>query len=306
MSISSQYLTRQERKLFYQSFYLPSMRYHLTVGTFTAQQLHKIQHPVVQILLPRMGYNSNMPIDVIYGPQEAGGMGFIPLVTIQALQKIKNILQAYRHNTELSRHFQITSQWAQKVSGISNSIFSDTSIDIHSLHQEKWIQSLQSFLYQSNLQLILPHHYTPIPQRQEDQVLMDIVWNRPSILAIDKQYLNRCRIYLHVETIADITNAAGTHILSSAYFCMEEGVIDTTDHWPYQPRPGPTHRKKWRQFLDQFCDIPTLKLISPLGKWDRPSNRNWNAYYDPHLHTVLLFHDKQWKHYNIPTIQRRV
>ena len=39
-SISNQYLSSPECTIFYQSFYLPSIRYHLTVGTFDEHQLH--------------------------------------------------------------------------------------------------------------------------------------------------------------------------------------------------------------------------------------------------------------------------
>jgi len=53
-SISNQYLSCQESKIFYQSFFLPSIRYHLTVGTFTNAQLHQIQHPTLQLILPRI------------------------------------------------------------------------------------------------------------------------------------------------------------------------------------------------------------------------------------------------------------
>ena len=83
-SVSHQFLTRQECNLFYQNFFIPSMRYHLTVGTFTEQQLDRLQHPITQLLLPRLGYNGNMPKEVIYGPIQSGGMGFTSLSVIQA------------------------------------------------------------------------------------------------------------------------------------------------------------------------------------------------------------------------------
>ena len=107
--------------------------FHLTVGTFTAKQLHKIQLPLIQLLLSKLGFNANMPKEVIYGPMAAGGIGFIPLVVIQVQQKIKQILQAYRHHTELHHLFTITFHWAQKVAGISVNIFYDTATEILAL-----------------------------------------------------------------------------------------------------------------------------------------------------------------------------
>ena len=71
------------------------------MGTFTDDQLHRIQHPIIQNILPRIGYNANMPRAIVYGPTESGGIGFISLFILQGLQKVKHILQAYRHNTQL-------------------------------------------------------------------------------------------------------------------------------------------------------------------------------------------------------------
>jgi len=74
--ILNQILTKQELRLLYHSFYLPSLRYHLTIGTYSQQQLDKVQHSTIQIMLSRLGYNPNMPKEVVYGPTRAGGIGF--------------------------------------------------------------------------------------------------------------------------------------------------------------------------------------------------------------------------------------
>ena len=101
-------------------------------------------------------------------------------------------------------------------------------------------------------QIIFTKSRGPILQQNHDQVIMDIVLHSPKFTITDKLYLNRCRIYLHAETIADLTNAAGTHLLSESYLCLGEGVCPTKEHWLYQPRPGPSHREKWQRFLDIF------------------------------------------------------
>jgi len=105
MSITNQYLTRAESKLFHQNFFLPSMHYHLTVGTFNDKQLNQLQHLVIQSLLPRMGYNSNMPKAVIYGPTSSGGMGIQSLRALQGTQKIKHVLQAYRRKLRFTTFY---------------------------------------------------------------------------------------------------------------------------------------------------------------------------------------------------------
>ena len=96
---------------------------------------------------------------------------------------------------------------------------------------------------------------------------MDYILLSAKYTKLEKVYLNRCRIYLKATTLSDLVNASGTHILSSSYFCMEEGILPTTDLWPHQPRPGDIHRILWQEFLDEWCLPPSLKLKQPLGLW---------------------------------------
>ena len=109
--------------------------------------------------------------------------------------------------------------------------------------------------------------------------------------------INRCRVYLRVETIADITNASGTEILSDKYFCMEQQNSNIL--WPYQPRPGPQSRDKWQRFIDHLCFVPTLQLKTPLGLWLRRPSYRWQAYYDNTLQTVAIYDNYKWSHYQI-------
>ena len=183
-SISHQFLTRQECNLFYQNFFIPSMRYHLTVGTFTEQQLDRIQHPITQLILPRLGFNGNMPKAVIYGPIQSGGMGFTSLSVIQAQQKIKHVLKAYHLKTPLWNLMHITFKWAQLVAGVSTDIFRDTSIELPALHKELWITTLRCFLRESSLALCLPGIELPPLQRINDEYIMDIIISTLSLIHI--------------------------------------------------------------------------------------------------------------------------
>ena len=304
-NISNQYMNRQESWLFYTSFYLPSLRYHLTVGTYTNAQLERIQHPLVQLILPRIGYNSNMPKEVIYGPTLSGGMGFVPLFIVQATQKLKHIMQAYRRNTPLKKILHVTFEWSQKIMGTTNTLFMKPHIPVPSLQVEQWITTLRDFLSKSNLKLRIPELEGVHIQRYNDQALMDIALNDKNWSNQDLLCINRCRIYLHVETIADITNAYGTELLSSSYFCMEEGRVTDNTLWPYQPRPEPHHRTKWQKFLDYLCHAPTLQLKQPLGIWYKQPLHRWTAYYDPQLQSVMILDQNEWQHYTTVNKYRR-
>ena len=189
MSITNQYLTRSESKIFHQSFFLPSMRYHLTVGTFTDQQLLTIHHPIIQTLLPRMGYNANMPKPVVYGPIPTGVMGFQSLMILQGSQKIKHLLQAYRHKSSLYRIIHTTFSWAQLVTGTSIQIFQDNTTQLPMLDKERWIQTLRHYLHHSRLQLHIPGLKCSERQRDNDVVLMDYAIKDSNITYQDTLYI---------------------------------------------------------------------------------------------------------------------
>ena len=91
------------------------------------------------------------------------------------------------------------------------------------LDNERWIQTIRHYLHHSRLQLHIPGLSCSERKCDNDVVLMDYALKDPNITYNDILRINRCRLYLRVTTLADLTNAQGTSILSSMYFCMEEG-----------------------------------------------------------------------------------
>ena len=74
--ISAGSLTRSDASVLYRSVYLGSMGYSLPVTTFTEKELSKIQGAPVQALLSGMGYNRNMPKEVVSDQHDTEISGF--------------------------------------------------------------------------------------------------------------------------------------------------------------------------------------------------------------------------------------
>ena len=94
----------------------------------------------------------------------------------------------------------------------------------------------------------------------------------------DLQAINRCRLYLRVITLADVTNVVGTHILREMTDC--ETPINTTLKWPKQQKPGLYDRKCWKRLLETVIKEQSKnnELIIPLGKWKKiPRNKIWEV-----------------------------
>ena len=131
-------------------------------------------------------------------------------------------------------------QWAQTIAGRSTPILEDPQTPIPQLENEQWLNTLCEYLALSDLNLWIKHIQSPTPKRQNDKVLMNETSNQTKL---NVQRINRCRIYLRAETLADIVNAQGTHLQFAALHCQPQGRLNTTQAWPRQERPGPASRK---------------------------------------------------------------
>jgi hypothetical protein len=100
---------------------------------------------------------------------------------------------------------------------------------------------------------------------------------KPSINQI--KALNRCRLYLKVITLSDITTADGSRLLISA----RRGNIITSRTsqllWPAQGKPTRADWTVWTSFLAHL-EI-NGKLSQPLGEWKNHSHQIWKKFADP-------------------------
>ena len=122
----------------------------------------------------------------------------------------------------------------------------------------------------------------------------------------DWQKIQRCRIYLGVTMIADISTAHGDNIEFSSYHCLPSGKITSEKLWPHQPRPGHKHISTWQRFLNTLCIPQTLTLRQPLGEWiTSPTISRWNAFYDDTLRVIIIKKNHTWHHYTDYSKHRR-
>jgi hypothetical protein len=109
-------------------------------------------------------------------------------------------------------------QWAQLVCGSSSSLLEDTTTTWPMLSDELWITTLRLFLSLSEISVCIPGINPVKLQRKGDYAIMDAVqsiqYRRRDII-----HINRCRIFLRVNMVSDICNAAGTQINYRMYKC---------------------------------------------------------------------------------------
>ena len=295
--ISTTTISATDSAQLYFTYFLPSITYALTVGTQTMQQLHSIQSPVTFAILSALGLNQHTPGEIAFGPTSLGGKGLRHLFSEQGTIKVKAIMKHIRTPRRLGILLRIKFAWDQLISGQGHSILMAPFYHCAQLQGELWTTTLQEFLYESELELLIPAHRLPMLRRVHDWVLMDKLYapTNQHFDNTDIQFINHCRTYLRVETLADITNAAGTHIQQSAFNCTIHGSTISSYLWPHTTLPIPKHINQWKRFLRIHCKTDSLELRQPLLQWiSSYSPQQWTAYVDNDCTFCILQKENRW------------
>jgi hypothetical protein len=192
---------------------------------------------------------------VVFAPRSHGGLDFVHLYLLQGQKGIRNLLRHIRHDTELGRQMRIDLAWVQLEAGTAEAILEQTQTNLDYI-QDGWVLGIRRFLTTVQAAITLVNNPTPSTYRKDDGYLMDI-FRAQGISNQNRQKLNRCRMYLQVARLSDVTNIAGTHMY--AYVTKlerpeDEGIktYPTTKLlWPRQPRPGHQARRYWAQNIQK-------------------------------------------------------
>jgi hypothetical protein len=276
----------------YKHIYLPSVGFALAAWPLTVIQLHKLTSPAINAVLPKMGFCRNTSRQIIFGAKSLGGYGLTPLIDYQGVNQTTLFVQHLRLFDSVGKMLSIGYSWFQLYCGVSYPTLSrpDTLLQ-HSPYG--WFTHYRSFLAQSDLSIDLPTRLlrTPLQLRRGDLNLMEafstLGWKSPKL-----RLLNNCRLYLQIETLAEISTADGGRIIPAAWNGRSLPSTSTL-LWSRQARPNSW--APWRQAIAQlflldttatYRQVNSLVLRSRLGRWSNHHSqyRRWPAYQsDIHL-----------------------
>ena len=252
----------------YPSLWMSRLRYISSVVCFTRKQAEKIDSRVVSQCLPASGFNRNYPRKVVHGPIRYGGMAWESCVSVQITEKIKFLLTHMRRKDKLGVLIRILIEVVQLQSGISDHILS-TNINWQRWVENTWLTNLKDGLDSVDGAIHTNCDVLP-PQRQYDRAIMQI-FSRWNLTDKEMKSLNRCRIYLQVIFVSDITKLNGRE--------LEPGVIEvrqfrtSTLRWSRQIRPVKSDRTMWKEYIQKLCYND--ELITTLGKWKCIPHQIW-------------------------------
>jgi hypothetical protein len=113
-------------------------------------------------------------------------------------------------------------------------------------------------------------------------------------------HINRCRLYLQVATLADITNGNGTMIRQEVLKGQSTPHHQSYYNWPRQMRPGISSWRLWRKALKR-CVMREIRLyIKPtlhLGNWTDGARDGWKWFYMHRTQKIFQRDNNRWRVY---------
>ena len=95
-------------------------------------------------MLLAMGFNQCSPLPIVHGPKVLDGFGIQDLYTQQGSDKALFLICLLHMDRQASTTLRLQLEWAQRISGISQSIWQDVSTKIPQLDSELWITTLRT------------------------------------------------------------------------------------------------------------------------------------------------------------------
>lgn len=289
--------TRYGAKLVYNAKYLAALQFVLPQCFFTSTQLKKAEKQSMPSIIAKCGFLRTSPQALLYAPIDYAGGGFRHWFWIQGEGQILHFIKHWRTNTDISRTLRISLAWSQWQSGLSQSILTDTTTSIDFV-ESRWIPSLRGALREFSANLTLDHSFVPPPERQGDAYIMEVAIQCKKFSARDLRLINYCRMYLHVTTISELFNAAGTVIMPHMKACERPPWFDPSVITVIQKKPSRhSCRMKWHS----LCQI--IESVASFKGWSTYSlrlRRETYVEYVGHAHSVYhWYHGTYWRCYSM-------
>ena len=94
-------------------------------------------------------------------------------------------------------------------------------------------------------------------------------------------HINRCRLYLQVSSLSDITTACGKYLTHSATHCNFDSFMPHHYSWPNQMRPYQYSRRLWKEALKRAFPHNSNILTQKLGSWNNGGRCQLQWFHQP-------------------------
>lgn len=266
---------------------MKTMEYPMALCFFSKKIWERILSPVLMVSLPKAGVCRTFPRVMVYALHKFQGLNIPHPFALQVYHHLDMILRHSSNQTKAFKFLDANLQAHHLETGTSFGLFPQVADNTAVLASDTWCKRVWMELDELDIHLEMDTP-TVTPQRLHDRLLMDILIDaevdQPTLL-----WLNNCRMYLNVSTLADITTANGKRISRKAWQGIRDTTIPSRFSWPRTVRPSKQYWELWRECLQSSVIVPhdpTRKLKQQLGKWEDDFDR-WNWLFSPSENALL-------------------
>ena len=250
--ISNSSITRQQAHMIHSIHYKPKINYALHHTQFTSARCSDLQKPVVNALLPKMGFSRKTARAIVYGPHRLGGLEFIHLETEQFCLQLQYLVRSLLKSTLQTREYLHLVAAYQRYLGTEQQFFDQEPMKFYYKPTNSKLTFLWMKLHEFNLQITSSTLWTPASRFQDDKTIMDEVIQKQielcgTVSAFSDKWSE------HSENIPESTFASDITDLTNGLLFDDKihGTTPrtTTEIYPAQERPSKDAFKDWKHTI---------------------------------------------------------
>jgi hypothetical protein len=272
------HLSAKDVRLALDTTVIKSLEYPLTALTLSEKQCKTIMAPILAVALPKTKVSRTFPRDVVYGPKSLMGLGLNNLYYVQGSKHIAMLHQFVHTDTITGELMRSCIEITKIYVGHGSNIFTLNYERLGHLSPPSWISNLWHFCHKYEIQIDENHTPNVITRRVNDKFLMETIAAGTQFTNNELSHINRCRLYLQIMTLSDITNGNGTLLRQGVLKGNIQRMNESHYLWPRQTRPGVASWRLWRKAIKTtfMREINLhLKIEYHLGPWNDGSRTGW-------------------------------
>jgi hypothetical protein len=283
-------LGREHIGIGFRAIWRMMIQYPIGATCFTKKQCDNIQAKYLPVFLSKMGINRTTSRAVRHGPPHLGGMDIYDLNTEQGVMHTKLVIAHLRKQDPVGRTLSISLDHLQLQAGVSWPVLSQPGHQQRKYVDECYLSQTWEFLDTTDTHIRMEPTLWLQPQRASDTFIMEELSLLPGVTAAELTHAQRCRLYLRVTTLADITTSNGRQICHWALKGLDNPRTPQY-RYPRQDKPSPPIWATWRKLLRRrYCTTKEQHLDTPLGQWHHGQvHQVWDSVIDPTTSLIYIW-----------------
>jgi exonuclease III len=279
-----------------------SLEYPLAATTLTMKQCKTIEKSLLDTALPALGLPRRLPRAILFAPKTFLGFGFPDLWFLQAYHHIGACLEYgdAPDTNPTGALLRETSEHLRIELGLPNSPFGYDYATFHKCTTPCYLHTVWEFCSRSGFEL--KDGLPPTPISRDGDIFIMEAFSLLQFSAAQLRILNKCRIYLQVELLSDMSTGDGVALHPGSLEQHEPRSNRDDYDWPFQPKPNNTAWSMWRNALvTAFLQVQpnTLSLRQHLHSWRRIPPC-WKWFFDASTNTLYeRTNTTEWKQYKV-------